>query len=39
MTRFLLRVLACPAPPTFAFGLVPSLVLFGLVLTPCGDSQ
>ena len=38
MTRFLLGVLACLAP-TFAFGLVPSLALFGLVLTTGGDSQ
>jgi hypothetical protein len=38
MTRFLLGVLACLAP-TFAFGLVPSLVPLGLVLTPGGDSQ
>jgi hypothetical protein len=38
MTRFLLGVLASLAP-AFAFGLVPSLVLFGPALTPGADSQ
>ena len=36
MTRFLLGLLAYLTP---AFAFAPSLVLFGLALTPGGDSQ